>query len=65
MGLDHLQGSNVWVEGLDRIHKQRGINLCVDLSATPYFLGRMGPETWRPFPWIVTDFSLVDAIEAG
>ena len=29
----------MWIEGLDRIHKLRGINFCVDLSATPYFLG--------------------------
>lgn len=62
---DIYKEATVWVEGLDRIHKLRGINLCVDLSATPYFLGRMGSETWRPFPWIVSDFSLVDAIEAG
>ena len=32
--------STVWIEGLDRIHRHRGINLCVDLSATPYFLAR-------------------------
>jgi type III restriction enzyme len=54
-----------WVNGLDRIHKQRGINFCVDLSATPYYLGRMGPETNRIFPWVVSDFGLTDAIESG
>ena len=57
--------STVWVEGLDRIHKHRGINLCVDLSATPYFLARAGRDTGRPFPWTVSDFGLVDAIESG
>ena len=31
--------ATVWIEGLDRVHKLRGINFCVDLSATPYFLG--------------------------
>src|SRR5207237_932456 len=30
--------ATVWVEGLDRVNRLRGINLCVDLSATPYFL---------------------------
>lgn len=57
--------ATVWVEGLDRIHKLRGINFCVDLSATPYFLGRVGQETNRVFPWVVSDFSLTDAIESG
>jgi len=57
--------STVWVEGLDRIHKHRGINMCLDLSATPYFLARAGRDTGRPFPWTVSDFGLVDAIESG
>lgn len=57
--------ATVWIEGLDRIHKLRGINFCVDLSATPYFLGRVGQDANRPFPWVVSDFSLTDAIESG
>ena len=57
--------ATVWVDGLDKINKQRGINFCVDLSATPYFLGRIGQEQNRPFPWIVSDFGLIDAIESG
>ncbi len=57
--------ATVWVEGLDRIHRQRGINFCVDLSATPYFLGRAGEQSNRPFPWVVSDFGLTDAIESG
>jgi type III restriction enzyme len=57
--------ATVWVKGLDKIQKLRGINFCVDLSATPYFLGRVGQQTNRPFPWVVSDFSLMDAIESG
>ena len=63
--------ATVWIEGLDRINKvlgrkgKGGINFCVDLSATPYFLGRVGQQTNRPFPWVVSDFSLMDAIESG
>ena len=57
--------ATVWVDGLDKINKLRGINFCVDLSATPYFLGRIGQEQNKPFPWIVSDFSLIDAIESG
>ncbi|MFZ4580010.1 MAG: BPTD_3080 family restriction endonuclease [Myxococcota bacterium] len=57
--------ATVWVDGLDRIHKLRGICRCVDLSATPFFLAQAGAETGRPFPWVVSDFGLYDAIESG
>ena len=62
---EFFQEATVWVDGLDKVQKLRGINLCIDLSATPYFLGRVGQETNKPFPWVVSDFGLIDAIEAG
>lgn len=62
---EFFKEATVWVDGLDKVQKHRGINLCVDLSATPYFLGRVGQETNKPFPWVVSDFGLVDAIESG
>jgi type III restriction enzyme len=61
----YFREATVWIEGLDRINKLRRINFCVDLSATPYFLGRVGQDANRPFPWVVSDFSLTDAIESG
>jgi type III restriction enzyme len=64
--LDYFEKeATVWIDGLDRINKLRGINFCVDLSATPYFLGGVGQDANRPFPWVVSDFSLTDAIESG
>jgi type III restriction enzyme len=60
-----FQEATIWIDGLDKIQKHRGINFCVDLSATPYFLGRVGQETNKPFPWVVSDFGLIDAIESG
>ncbi|MDC8449101.1 MAG: DEAD/DEAH box helicase family protein [Nitrospira sp.] len=45
---DFFKEATVWVDGLDRIQKLRGINFCLDLSATPYFLGRVGQDTNRP-----------------
>jgi type III restriction enzyme len=57
--------ATVWIDGLDRINKVRGINFCVDLSATPYFLSRVGQQTNRTFPWVVSEFGLIDAIESG
>jgi type III restriction enzyme len=62
---EFFREATVWVEGLDRINRLRGINFCVDLSATPYFLGRVGKNANRPFPWVVSDFGLIDAIESG
>jgi type III restriction enzyme len=62
---EFFKEATVWIEGLDRVHKYRGINFCVDLSATPYFLGRMGPDSNRIFPWVVSEFGLTDAIESG
>jgi len=59
---EFFKEATVWVEGLDRVQKLRGINFCLDLSATPYFLGRVGQETNKPFPWVVCDFGLIDAI---
>lgn len=62
---DFVREATVWVEGLDRIHRLRGINFCVDLSATPFYLGATGRDAGRPFPWVVSDFGLIDAIESG
>jgi type III restriction enzyme len=57
--------ATVWVSGLDRIHAVRGINFCADLSATPFYIKGSGHPEGEPFPWIVSDFGLVDAIESG
>jgi type III restriction enzyme len=57
--------ATVWIAGLDKVNKLRGINFCVDLSATPYFINRVGRATNTIFPWTVSDFSLTDAIESG
>jgi len=62
---EFFQEATIWIDGLDKVQKLRGINVCIDLSATPYFLGRVGLETNKPFPWVVSDFGLIDAIEAG
>lgn len=62
---EYYKEATVWVEGLDRIHKLAGVNRCVDFSATPYFLGRVGEQANRPFPWVVSSFDLMEAIESG
>src|SRR5262249_26787383 len=65
-GFDYeRQEATVWIDGLDKINKARGINFCVDLSATPYFISRVRQATNTIFPWTVSDFGLTDAIESG
>ena len=64
--------ARVWLDGLDRVNNctaypasNPGISICLDLSATPFYLKGSGYPEGRPFPWIVSDFGLVDAIESG
>ena len=57
--------ATIWASGLDRINSDRGINLVVDLSATPFYIQGSGYPEGSPLPWIVSDFGLVDAIECG
>lgn len=57
--------ATVWVSGIDRLNAACGVSLCVDLSATPFYIHGSGYPEGSPFPWIVSDFGLVDAIESG
>jgi type III restriction enzyme len=69
VGVDDLdeyrREATVWVDGLDLINRRRGINCCIDLSATPYYIARTGHDAGRPFPWVISEFGLTDAIESG
>ncbi len=61
-----IEAATVWIDGLARIHRDRGVLRCIDYSATPMYPGAVGGEkAFRPFEWVVSDFSLVDAIESG
>ena len=62
---EDLNEATVWVGGLDRINQAVGVGVCLDLSATPFYLGGTGHLEGSPFPWLVSDFGLVDAIESG
>lgn len=56
----------VWYEGLRQM-KRLGYKVqeVYDLSATPYYLKGSGYAPYSLFPWVVSDFGLVDAIESG
>lgn len=57
--------AKVWVSGLEAITRKIGARAIFDLSATPFFLKGSGYEEGTLFPWVVSDFALIDAIEAG
>jgi type III restriction enzyme len=57
--------ARVWISGLEAINRKIGIKAVYDLSATPFFLKGSGYAEGTLFPWVVSDFSLIDAIESG
>ena len=57
--------ARVWISGLEAVKRKIGIKAIYDLSATPFFLRGSGYPEATLFPWVVSDFSLIDAIECG
>jgi type III restriction enzyme len=57
--------ARIWITGLEAVKKKLGIRAFYDLSATPFFLRGSGYREGTLFPWVVSDFSLIDAIESG
>ena len=57
--------ARVWISGIEAVKAKIGIRAVYDLSATPFFLRGSGWGEGKLFPWVVSDFSLIDAIEAG
>jgi len=62
---DSAQEATIWVGGLDRVHKARGILNCFDFSATPFAPSGKKSSEEALFGWVVSDFGLNDAIESG
>lgn len=57
--------ARIWISGLEAVKAKLGIKVVYDLSATPFFLRGSGYPEGTLFPWVVSDFSLIDAIECG
>ncbi len=55
----------VWYTGLTEIAKKYKVGMVYDLSATPYYLSGSGYNPYSLFPWVVSDFGLIEAIESG
>ena len=59
------EAARVWISGLEAVQRRLGLNRVIDLSATPFFLRGSGYAEGTLFPWTMSDFSLMDAIECG
>jgi type III restriction enzyme len=57
--------ARVWISGLEAVNRKLGLSRVMDLSATPFFLSGSGYAEGTLFPWTMSDFSLMDAIECG
>ena len=62
---ENNEAARLWIAGLETVARQIGVRAVYDLSATPFFLSGSGYPAGSLFPWVVSDFSLVDAIECG
>jgi len=61
----NTEAARVWISGLESVKNKLGVARVIDLSATPFFLSGSGYAEGTLFPWTVSDFSLMDAIECG
>ncbi|MCK5202056.1 MAG: restriction endonuclease, partial [Spirochaetales bacterium] len=59
------EAARLWISGLETVGRKLGISQVLDLSATPFFLSGSGYAEGTLFPWTMSDFSLMDAIECG
>jgi type III restriction enzyme len=59
------KAARVWIDGIEAFERKLGVDAIYDLSATPFFLRGSGYPEGTLFPWVVSDFGLLDAIESG
>jgi type III restriction enzyme len=59
------EAARLWISGLEAVNRKLGVAQVIDLSATPFFLRGSGYAEGTLFPWTMSDFSLMDAIECG
>lgn len=62
---ENNEAARLWISGLEAVARKLGISRLIDLSATPFFLRGSGYREGTLFPWTMSDFSLMDAIECG
>ena len=62
---ENREAARLWISGIEAAKRKLGLQAVYDLSATPFFLSGSGWPEGVLFPWVVSDFSLMDAIECG
>jgi len=62
---DENERAAVWFNGVREIAQRFKVQSVYDLSATPYYLSGSGYTPYSLFPWVVSDFGLIEAIESG
>ncbi|MGL3794009.1 BPTD_3080 family restriction endonuclease [Pseudomonas aeruginosa] len=62
---ENNEAARLWISGLEAVNRKLGLQQVIDLSATPFFLAGSGYVEGTLFPWTMSDFSLMDAIECG
>ena len=61
----NAEAARLWISGVEALKRKVGVKAVYDLSATPFFLRGSGWKEGTLFPWVVSDFALMDAIECG
>src|SRR6516165_7240537 len=59
------EAARLWISSIETVKRKLDLAAIYDLSATPFFLRGSGYAEGTLFPWTVSDFSLMDAIECG
>ena len=62
---ENREAARLWISGIEALNLRAGVRAVYDLSATPFFLKGSGYREGTLFPWVVSDFNLMDAIESG
>lgn len=62
---ENNEAARLWISGLEAVKRTLGLAMVYDLSATPFFLKGSGYREGSLFGWVMSDFSLMDAIECG
>lgn len=62
---ENREAARLWINGIKVLKRKVGVRAIYDLSATPFFLSGSGYAEGTLFPWVISDFSLMDAIECG
>lgn len=63
--LREKQAAALWFSALGALHRAGRLERVVDFSATPMWLKKPVELESEIFPWTVSDFPLLDAIESG